>query len=153
MPEQAIYEVRTSAVKLSGPEPASLAISGFRKNAILPKRIKAIPSVQSPMQKNFPSRRGQITSDSAAVSAHRRGAYRDRHGRRARDAVDAGSAQLTSARFADGEVVWYQRRRFEVPAVVAASLYQELQIESGPGISNLLLPFAFRSSLTKVLQR
>ncbi len=35
-----------------------------------------------------------------------------------------------------GEVVWYQRRRFEVPAEFAASPRQELQIESGTGILN-----------------
>jgi len=47
---------------------------------------------------------------------------------------------------ADGEVVWYQCRRFEVPAGFAASPQQELQIESGTGILILLVPFAFRSS-------
>jgi hypothetical protein len=35
-----------------------------------------------------------------------RGAFRDRHERRARDAVDAHSAQRRSALAADGEVVW-----------------------------------------------
>src|SRR5271169_6758826 len=34
---------------------------------------------------------------------------------------------------ADGEVVWSQCRRFEVPAELAASPQQELQIESGTG--------------------
>jgi hypothetical protein len=43
---------------------------------------------------------------------------------------------------ADGEAVWYQCRRFEVPAELAASPRQELQIESGTGILNLLAPFA-----------
>jgi len=33
----------------------------------------------------------------------------------------------------DGEGVWCQRRRFEVPAELTASPYQELQIESGTG--------------------
>jgi hypothetical protein len=47
----------------------------------------------------------------------------------------------TGAWKADGEAVWYQRRRFEVPAVIAASFHQELQIESGTGILSLLVPF------------
>ena len=47
----------------------------------------------------------QITSISAAIPS-RGGAYRDRHGRWARDAVDAGGAKDESADLADGEVVW-----------------------------------------------
>jgi hypothetical protein len=35
-----------------------------------------------------------------------RGAFRDRHGRRRRDAVDAGGAKDEGA-VADGEVVWF----------------------------------------------
>jgi hypothetical protein len=33
-----------------------------------------------------------------------------------------------------GEVAWWQCRRFEVPAAIAASPGQELQIECGTGI-------------------
>jgi hypothetical protein len=47
-----------------------------------------------------------------------------------RNAVDA-LARETNALEADGEVVWDQWRRFEVPAEIAASSEQELQIESG----------------------
>jgi hypothetical protein len=39
------------------------------------------------------------------LSRTRQGAYRDRHGRWARDVMDAG-ARLTSARDADGEAAW-----------------------------------------------
>jgi hypothetical protein len=35
-----------------------------------------------------------------------KGAFRDRHGRRAGDAVDAGGAKDEGADLADGEVVW-----------------------------------------------
>jgi hypothetical protein len=41
----------------------------------------------------------------------------------------------TKAPVADGEAVWCRCRRFEVPAEVAASPQQELQIESGTGKS------------------
>ena len=40
------------------------------------------------------------------VPAHTTGAFRDRHGRRAGDAMDAGGAKDESAYLADGEVVW-----------------------------------------------
>jgi hypothetical protein len=40
------------------------------------------------------------------------------------------SAQDEARRIADGEVVWSQRRRFEVPTELAASPRQELQIET-----------------------
>jgi hypothetical protein len=51
-------------------------------------RINVIWFVQSPLQKYSRSGFTQITSISPAVPAHR-GAFRDRHGRWARDAVDA----------------------------------------------------------------
>jgi hypothetical protein len=57
------------------------------------------------------------------------------------------AARETKRGNADGEVVWSQCRRFEVPAEFAAIPRQELQIESGTGIPKfLLVPFAFRSS-------
>ena len=40
---------------------------------------------------------------------------------------------LTTKGAPDGEVAWYQCRRFEVPAELAASSFQELQIGSGTG--------------------
>src|SRR5579863_8161905 len=52
-----------------------------------------------------PIARHSIT-DSSHPASHLRGAYRDRHERGARDAVDANGAQDECARFADGEVVW-----------------------------------------------
>jgi hypothetical protein len=60
--------------------------------------------VQSLSQKYSASPQTQIKSISVAVPAHR-GAFRDRHKRWARDAVDA-DALLTNGADADGEVVW-----------------------------------------------
>jgi hypothetical protein len=62
--------------------------------------------VQPPSQKYFGSLLSQITSTSFAIPAHTQGAFRDRHGRRAGDAMDAGGAADESAYLADGEVVW-----------------------------------------------
>ena len=56
--------------------------------------------------------------------------------------MDADGA-LTNAPPADGEVVWYQCRRFEVPAEAAARPGQELQIESGTGIPNFASALCF----------
>jgi hypothetical protein len=73
--------------------------------ANLLSRIKLIWAVQSHLQKYSASRFTQITSISAAIPGPHRGAFRDRHGRRARDAVDA-KMLLTNSMCADGEVVW-----------------------------------------------
>jgi hypothetical protein len=62
--------------------------------------------VQPHLQKYFCFRLTQITSASPAIPAHTKGAFRDRHGRRAGDAMDAGGAADESAYLADGEVVW-----------------------------------------------
>jgi hypothetical protein len=48
----------------------------------------------------------QITSTTLVIPAQYRGAFRDRHERWARDAMDAGGAKDESAYFADGEAVW-----------------------------------------------
>ena len=48
--------------------------------------------VQSPLQKYSRSHLTQITSMSPAIPAQHRGAFRDRHERRAGDAMDAGGA-------------------------------------------------------------
>jgi hypothetical protein len=48
--------------------------------------------VQSSLQKYLDSLLTQITSTSLAIPAHTQGAFRDRHERRAWDAVDAGCA-------------------------------------------------------------
>jgi len=77
----------------------------LRARANLLRRIKLISPVQPRLQKDFRSRLGQIRSISAAVPASLRGAFRDRHGRWAGDAVDA-AALLTNSAGADGEVVW-----------------------------------------------
>ncbi len=66
--------------------------------------------VQSPLQKYSRSLLTQITCISMAVPSHT-GAFRDRHGRWARDAVDAIATQRkdfarTNGADADGEVVW-----------------------------------------------
>jgi len=69
----------------------------FRINVILP--------VQSSAQKYFALPVGQIISTSPRHPASIRGAFRDRHERWVRDAVDA-LARRTNATKADGEVVW-----------------------------------------------
>jgi hypothetical protein len=63
------------------------------------------------IQKSMPDRKKFLLSPSgkspllvSAISRPKRGAYRDRHGRWARDAMDA-AAHETNARAADGEVV------------------------------------------------
>jgi len=53
--------------------------------------------VQPPSQKYFRSLLTQITCISLAIPAQHRGAFRDRHERRAGDAVDAGGAADESA--------------------------------------------------------
>src|ERR1039458_9042145 len=53
--------------------------------------------VQSSSQKYSGSLLTQITSPSPAIPAHTQGAFRDRHERRAGDAMDAGGAADESA--------------------------------------------------------
>jgi hypothetical protein len=95
----------------------------MRRNDDLLNRINLICPVQSCLKKYSRSRLTQITSISAAIPSHR-GAFRDRHGRWARDAVDAAAlgtyviagrvdkirersnGALTRDVAADGEVVW-----------------------------------------------
>ena len=67
-------------------------------------RINVICPVQSLVEKDFASRLPQIKPISIAVPSHR-GAFRDRHGRWERDAVDA-DVLTTNGTEADGEVVW-----------------------------------------------
>ena len=66
--------------------------SALRAQNDLLNRIKLMLPVQSPSQKYFRSLPTQITCISPAIPAHTQGAFRDRHGRRARDAMDAGGA-------------------------------------------------------------
>jgi hypothetical protein len=61
------------------------------------------------------------------------GAARDRH-ERGMECDGRGLRRKACDIDADGEGVWYQCRRFEVPAAIAASSFQELQIEDGTGI-------------------
>ena len=61
--------------------------------------------VQLRLQKYFGSLLTQISSTSSAVPGPHKGAFRDRHERRAGDAMDA-DALLTNSADADGEVVW-----------------------------------------------
>jgi hypothetical protein len=68
------------------------------------KQFNLIWVVQSCREKYFALSRPQITGIFPA-SCLTRGAYRDRHGRWVRDAVDA-AALLTNGAQADGEVVW-----------------------------------------------
>ena len=59
--------------------------------------INLICPVQSRLEKHFDSRLTQITSISRAIPAHTQGAFRDRHERRAGDAMDASGAADESA--------------------------------------------------------
>jgi hypothetical protein len=77
---------------------------GLRQNFDFPSRFNLIWVVQSSRKKYFPWSRPQITGKFRA-SRSIGGAYRDRHGRWVRDAVDA-AALLTNGAGADGEVVW-----------------------------------------------
>ena len=61
--------------------------------------------VQMGFEKYFASLPPQITGVFRAIPCSIRGAFRDRHGRWVRDAVDA-NALLTNSADADGEVVW-----------------------------------------------
>jgi hypothetical protein len=64
--------------------------------------------VQPCSQKYFRFLPTQITGVLPLVPRSSGGAYRDRHGRGVRDAVDA-NALLTNGARADGEVVWFWR--------------------------------------------
>src|ERR1700761_9704073 len=68
--------------------------------------IKADSPVQSPKKKYFALPVGQIICRSLRHPAPIRGAYRDRHGRWTRDAMDAAGGARRTRPEADGEVVW-----------------------------------------------
>ena len=76
------------------------------------KNLRARKPVQPCSRKYSASRLPQITRTVSAVPA-REGAYRDRHGRRAGDAMDAVVSGAIIARTNDaaayGEVVWFWR--------------------------------------------
>ena len=91
------------------------AIDGIVEFLIGPARRfcpsgKSAISCPALLQKDFCFQLTQIISLSVAVPCPMRGAFRDRHGRWARDAVDAvASSRLlawTNDADADGEVVW-----------------------------------------------
>jgi hypothetical protein len=115
-----------------------------RAKTISSSNFKVILAVQSRTKKFFASCSGQITGYFDASRLDKRGV---------RVVTDVGRGMRwtrhvggRTAMSADGEVVWYQCRRLEVSAKVAASLRQKLQIVSGTEILNLLVPLAFRSS-------
>jgi len=81
-----------------------LPFSALRAETNLSNRIKAIWVVQSCLKKYFPSRLTQITSISFA-SRPFGGAFRHRHERWARDAMDVDAPE-GERREADGEAVW-----------------------------------------------
>jgi hypothetical protein len=62
--------------------------------------------VQPSCEKYFASPFARHSITDSDLPASSRGAYRDRHERGARDAVDANGAQDEGASLADGEVVW-----------------------------------------------
>ena len=62
--------------------------------------------VHPPREKYSAFAVGQISATSLRHPVPTRGAYRDRHGRWARDAMDAFGDALTNGADADGEVVW-----------------------------------------------
>jgi hypothetical protein len=78
----------------------------MRPDSKLFNRFRLFLPVQSPLQKYSGSLWTQITSTTLAIPAQYQGAFRDRHERGARDAMDADGAADESADFADGEVVW-----------------------------------------------
>jgi hypothetical protein len=65
----------------------------LRQKPHFPKRINAESIVQSSTQKYFALPVGQIIFRTSRHPAPARGAYRDRHGRWARDAMDALAAR------------------------------------------------------------
>ena len=91
----------------------------LRQKIIFMSEINPVWPVQSFGQKYSTSE----FPNNMIVSLHPvsvRGALRDRHGRWARDAMDA--VKSSDVRLdADGKGVWDQCRRFEVPAEIAAS--------------------------------
>jgi hypothetical protein len=80
------------------------ALQASTKRFCLGRANQRFP-VQPLSQKDFCFQPIQIISLFSAVSCPLGGAYRDRHERWARDAVDA-DALLTNSAEADGEVVW-----------------------------------------------
>jgi len=88
------------------------AENGVRVKLKFVKRFNLIWVVQSCSQKYSALRRPQISGFLVAIPA-REGAYRDRHGRRAGDAMDAAASgaiiALTNDAAAYGEVVWFWR--------------------------------------------
>jgi len=86
------------------------AENGVRVKLKFVKRFNLIWVVQSPVKKYSALRRPQISGFLVAIPA-REGAYRDRHGRRAGDAMDAAASgaiiALTNDAAAYGEVVWF----------------------------------------------
>jgi hypothetical protein len=65
------------------------------------RKLPVVPICRNPTALPLPPNQRQIPRHPASI----RGTYRDRHGRWARDAMDAIAAQ-TSGVNADGEVVW-----------------------------------------------
>ncbi len=85
--------------------------AGARRKPDLLKRFNLICAVQARFQKHFSFLSTQITGLSRAIPCPLRGAFRDRHGRWVRDAVDAAASSRvidarTNGEAADGEVVW-----------------------------------------------
>jgi hypothetical protein len=78
----------------------------MRAQGDLLNRIKLMLPVQSPLAKIFPFPFYPNHFYVVRIPAHTTGAFRDRHERRAGDAMDAGGAADESAYLADGEVVW-----------------------------------------------
>jgi hypothetical protein len=73
------------------------------------------------------------------------GAYRHRHDSLARDAMDAQETQASDFG-AYGQAVWYECRRFEVPAVLAESSFRNFKSKAALEDDVWPAPFAFRSS-------
>jgi hypothetical protein len=76
---------------------ANRALRHLRDQRNLLNWIKLIWVVQSPAQKYSGSLLTQITSISTAIPAQHEGAFRDRHERKGRDAMDASCAADESA--------------------------------------------------------
>jgi hypothetical protein len=89
----------------SEPSYVSCAFLGSLRLPVCPDGQISVSPVQPPSQKYSGSLLTQISSTSLAIPAHTQGAFRDRHGRRAGDAMDAACQGRMTLR-ADGEVVW-----------------------------------------------
>jgi len=107
------------------------ANNSLRQKSNFSSSINADSTVQSCPKKYFASCFPQITSIFPS-SRPARGAFRDRHERWARDAVDA-LARETNAFEADGEVVWSRYPDADIKWATIASAIAPAMVTTKPG--------------------